>query len=281
MTAKQLLIFFAALLLAPLPAFPANTASASHFTASLIAESKTPAPGRPLTVALQLNPEPGWHTYWKNPGETGLAPRVTWTLPDGFSAGPLQYPVPSELVVDGFRSNVHEGSVTWLADIAVPATQPRGSVIPIGLKLSLAICSNGQCLPRKVALDLSLRTGNGAPDPRQTGLFRAARAALPVPLAGPASYRVTKSNLILSLPLAASTDITSAHAFFDGDGTVAGGDQRYENTNGKITIAMPRGNIQTGVALSGVVRIDRTDQRDGHKSIRGYSFTAHPAAVSH
>ena len=268
------------MLLAHRPAFPASSVSASHFTLSLSAESKTPAPGEPLTVALQLQPDPGWHTYWKNPGETGFPAEAKWTLPAGISAGPLRYPIPTEQVVDGFRSNVLEGHVTWLTDITIPATQARGSVIPIGLQLRLAICSNGQCMPRTITLDLSLTTGDGAPDPAQSSLFRAARAALPMPLAGPASYRVNKSTLILSLPLAANTDITAAHAFFDGDGMVAGGDQRFENTDGKITLAMPRGNIRAGVALHGIIRIARKDQRTGHQSIQGYSFIAQPAVIS-
>lgn len=281
MTVKRLLIPFALLLLAPLQAFPASSVSEQHFTVSLSAESDTPAPGKPLTVAVQLRPAPGWHTYWKNPGQTGFPAQAQWTLPAGITAGKLKFPLPTEQLVDGFRSNVLEGRVTWLTDIAIPAKRPRGSLLPIGLKLRLAICSMGQCMPRNVALNLTLRTGNGAPDPDKTGLFRTARAALPVSLASPASYQADKSNLILSLPLAASARITAAHVFFDGDGIVAGGVQRFESSDGKITITMPRGNIKTGADLTGVIRIIRSGRRNGNKSIRGYSFIAHPAAVAH
>ena len=50
-------------------------------------------PGRPFTVALRMAHQPGWHTYWVNPG-TGLATSLSWTLPEGFKTGPIQWPTP-------------------------------------------------------------------------------------------------------------------------------------------------------------------------------------------
>lgn len=269
------------LLFGPLQVSAADIATDSHFMVKLVAESRTPAPGKRLTLALQLIPEPGWHTYWSNPGEAGFPPRAEWTLPAGFSAGGLQHPVPSELVIDGFRNNVHEGSVTLLTDISVPTALHRGTAIPIGLKLNLAICSEGRCLPRKVNLNLALTAGNGLPDPEQTTLFRDARAALPSPLAAPLRYQVEDTTLKLFSPLPVTNDIVSITVFFDDDGIVAGGAQRLEITNGKVTIAMPRGDIQAGNALSGVIRIVHSGQPGGHESTQGYSFIAQPAVVSH
>jgi thiol:disulfide interchange protein DsbD len=52
------------------------------------------APGQPLWLALQLRHASGWHTYWKNPGDSGLATELNWTLPAGWQAGPIQPPSP-------------------------------------------------------------------------------------------------------------------------------------------------------------------------------------------
>lgn len=274
-------LLITALLFGPLQVSAADSATNSHFAVKLVAETRTPAPGKKLTLALQLIPEPGWHTYWKNPGEAGFPPRAEWTLDAGFTAGELQHPVPSEMVIDGYRNNVHVGKVTLLTDISVPATLGTGTAIPVGLKLHLAICSEGRCLPRNVKLDLSLKAGNGLPDPAQVALFRKARAALPVPLNGPVAYRADDTTVELFSPLPATDDIVSANVFFDGDGMVAGGKQQLENRDGKIAIAMPRGNIRTGTALSGLIRIVLSRRPGGDKLIKGYSFIAHPAVVSH
>lgn len=50
--------------------------------------------GPEITAALCFRMDPGWHLYWKNPGDSGLAPEVVWELPEGWEAGPLEHPVP-------------------------------------------------------------------------------------------------------------------------------------------------------------------------------------------
>ncbi|HJP68820.1 MAG TPA: protein-disulfide reductase DsbD domain-containing protein, partial [Sphingomicrobium sp.] len=63
-----------------------------HIDVRLITESNTPRPGHGIFLGLQMTPQPGWHGYWSNPGEAGLAPAVKWTAPSGVHFGPLQHP---------------------------------------------------------------------------------------------------------------------------------------------------------------------------------------------
>src|SRR5271156_6212150 len=63
----------------------ASTAVANHVAAGLIADARNIVPGRPLQVALRQKIESGWHTYWSNPGESGLPTTIDWSLPRGFS----------------------------------------------------------------------------------------------------------------------------------------------------------------------------------------------------
>ena len=58
-----------------------------HVDAELVAEQTALVPGTTATVALRLAIEPGWHTYWRNPGDSGLPTTLAWKLPAGYRAG--------------------------------------------------------------------------------------------------------------------------------------------------------------------------------------------------
>ena len=74
----------------------------------------------PIKMGILVDLEPGWHLYWTNPGDAGLAPAIRWTLPPGFSAGPLLHPVPEKAVEEGLVSYEHRGSVLFLCEIMPP-----------------------------------------------------------------------------------------------------------------------------------------------------------------
>ncbi|MGZ8998742.1 MAG: protein-disulfide reductase DsbD domain-containing protein, partial [Allosphingosinicella sp.] len=77
-----------------------------HMQVVLIAERSAVAPGATVSLAIEMRPEPGWHGYWRNPGDAGAEPLVAWRLPGGWSAEPLQYPVPGRLIVAGLMNYV-------------------------------------------------------------------------------------------------------------------------------------------------------------------------------
>ena len=70
----------------------AKSADGRHVMASLVAETQNLVPGQPLRLALRQQIEPGWHTYWSNPGESGAPTTLDWKLPDGFKAGSIAWP---------------------------------------------------------------------------------------------------------------------------------------------------------------------------------------------
>src|SRR5882672_2774317 len=80
----------------------------SHIKVSLVPESQMPAAGMPTSLAIVMEPQPSWHGYWRTPGDSGLAPKLTWTLPVGMKAGDPAYPVPGTLVVDGLMNHVYD-----------------------------------------------------------------------------------------------------------------------------------------------------------------------------
>src|SRR5438270_7853789 len=86
----------------------------------LVAETALIAAGATLWVDLHLEVKPGWHVYWRNPGDSGLPTAIDWKLPPGFSAGRILWPVPQHFVQNGIGNYGYAGSVDLLVPIAVP-----------------------------------------------------------------------------------------------------------------------------------------------------------------
>ncbi|HTG38308.1 protein-disulfide reductase DsbD domain-containing protein, partial [Sphingomonas sp.] len=106
------LILSLILLSYPAPAAAQLAPQPRHIAMSLVAETDTPAAGSDVTLALVSRPEPGWHGYWKNPGDAGIQTTLKWDLPDGLMAGELEYPVPHRLLIGGLMNYVYEGPYT-------------------------------------------------------------------------------------------------------------------------------------------------------------------------
>ncbi len=120
--------------------------------------------------------DPGWHTYWQYPGESGTPTKVEWVLPEGYTAGPLQWPLP-KLEDDGtFQTFVYDDEAVFLAEITPPPQLPAGDVT-LTAKLSWQVCEK-ICIQGGAQVDLTLPT-SGAPAPANAALFAKARVALP------------------------------------------------------------------------------------------------------
>ena len=135
-----------------------------------------PAAGRPFLVGIQFTIEPDWYLYWKNPGDAGLPIAVQWKFPDGWKAGPLQFPVPSKFVHDDIVAYGYKKSVILLCEIT-PAGEPTGT---LRADLDWLVCRES-CLRGKTSVSLRLDpsgestlpadAGQGLPeDARQLGL---------------------------------------------------------------------------------------------------------------
>ena len=94
-------------------------AQARGIEPELVAEAAA-APGGEVELAILMKTKPGWHGYWLNPGDAGLPMEVEWTMPPGFSVGPLRYPVPTRLTVAGIMNYVYEDDYAVLTRLKVP-----------------------------------------------------------------------------------------------------------------------------------------------------------------
>lgn len=145
----------------------------------MIAESDTPRPGAKTRIAIRMTPEPGWHGYWINPGDSGVPVEAKWHLPNGVRGGALEQPSPTVLELGGLASYVHEGAFTLLADLAVDRSVAPGTALPVKVDLTWLACSDSLCVPERTTLQLALSAGDGAVDRSRQSLFSAAEAALP------------------------------------------------------------------------------------------------------
>ena len=257
----RLLLILWSLLIMAAPANAAPTAATPHLAASLIAETATPRAGDRVTLGIRIAPVPGWHIYWENPGESGLAPTPTWVLPTGATASRLRHPLPSLLVIQGIASNVHAHGVTLLSDISLPAGLAPGTSLPIALSLDLLVCSEGQCVPEKLTLDRQLTIGAGAADPAAAAQFAAARAAIPVSLAEAGRFAVENGQIRLFLPIASPENVTGTHVFLrEGGVALVGGLQKVSPVKGGVLISLGAVAGPVRSAISGVVRLDYAHQ---------------------
>ncbi|MCE4224486.1 thiol:disulfide interchange protein [Methylobacterium sp. C25] len=192
--------------------------------ASLVAETATVAPGTTVTVGIHMAMKPGWHVYWRNPGDSGLPPEMAWVLPPGVAIGAIDWPVPERLPVQTLMNYGYEGEVTLLMPLSVPKESPAGQPLHLKGKLSYLVCEE-ICIPGSsdLALDLPVAEPGTtpSPDPAQAGLFAEARAALPQPSPWPSRLTREGDGLVLHLDHAGLTaGAVSDAAFFPYGETV-------------------------------------------------------------
>jgi thiol:disulfide interchange protein DsbD len=159
-----------------------NFAAASHTQASLIAESTAIAPGHPLWMAVRLQMDTSWHTYWVNPGEAGDPTKVDWELPPGWTAGPIQWPTPKRLPIGNLMNYGYEGIALLLFQLTPPANLPADAAVILHAKISWLECAD-ICVPGSAEVSLTLPVASSEPpaDTQNKPLIDAARAALPQP----------------------------------------------------------------------------------------------------
>jgi thiol:disulfide interchange protein DsbD len=213
--AVRLAVVFALGLAVGAPASAGPATEPHPVTARLVLELAATAPGATLWVDLHLDIAPGWHTYWRNPGDSGLPTEIAWTLPPGFSAGDIVWPVPERFVVEGLGNYGYRDTVDLLIPIAVGQDVKPGEAARLEAAASWLVCSD-ICIPgeAKLALALPVAAKPAPPDPAATELFAAARSHLPKPAAFEARFAVTKDQLRLMLPDAAFSGIEQPSAVF-------------------------------------------------------------------
>jgi thiol:disulfide interchange protein DsbD len=178
----------------------AGQAQTLSSVANLFSEEKTIAPGKPFILALQLSHPAKWHSYYQNSGSLEQPLTIKWTLPQGFTAGPIQWPVPE--VKDGYfgKSFVYPGSPVFLVEITSPSSLETGKPITLTADASWQICAES-CLNEQQSFTLNLPVAAALEkDPATAELFEHARASQPARLTNAKiSARPDGSDILLRI----------------------------------------------------------------------------------
>lgn len=156
-------------------------ATSAPIKVDLIPEEETILPGHPFWVAIRLNLEHGWHAYWKNPGDAGMAIEIDWQLPTGFVAGDFQWPYPQRFDLSSMIGYGYEGDVWLLAQITPPQSMSNGSQVEISANVNWLVCSDSTCLPGLTMATAKMAVDHAPPKPQKLHIsdFGKARRQIP------------------------------------------------------------------------------------------------------
>jgi thiol:disulfide interchange protein DsbD len=151
-------------------------------------------PGQPMWLGLKIEHQPHWHTYWKNPGDSGLPTTLEWTLPSGVVSGEIEWPTPGKLPIGPLMNYGYEGTLLLPVAVTVPSGF-TGEALEVKLHADWLVCKD-VCIPQ--GGDFALRVPARAATAGHAELFAAARAARPAALPGAkATARVEGKALVV------------------------------------------------------------------------------------
>ncbi|MFA6162104.1 MAG: protein-disulfide reductase DsbD domain-containing protein [Methylobacter sp.] len=256
-------------------------AGTEQVTAQLVASVDAVHPGDEILVGVHQRIIPHWHTYWRNPGDSGLATTIDYTLPTGAKAGKIQWPTPSRITLGPVMSYGYENEVTLLTKIKVPQDSVAGSVFPVKAKVKWLVCEES-CIPQKVDLALDLPVvlpgadaGAGSP------LIELARANLPVVSPWPISLAYGKDVLSLKINNAKQFSSIKKIWFYPEEWgkVVHGAQQPWQLSGDTLELQLKPGDapLFPGENLTGVLAI--TQDSSSGPVTHGYSVKVAGDAV--
>ena len=210
--------------------------------AELLADTKAIVPGKPFTVGLLLRMVPGWHTYWKFPGDAGIPTEVKWKLPAGWKVGEMQWPIPFKLAEPGDIQIYGYRDEDLLMQEITPPASVSGSVAKLAADASWLVCEK-ICIPGSGRVQLELPIGPQS-SPANQDLFARFRRLLPQdwPAAdvAAAKWNRTGSDLHLNVSSATLVNYPVADFYPLPEANVVVGHPAVESRDGnQITFRIP------------------------------------------
>lgn len=134
--------------------------AALHVQASLIARRLAADEPHTVWIGVRMIHAPGWHTYWRNPGDAGMPTRIEWHLPPGWSAGAIDWPAPERLPAGPLASYGYTGELVLPVMLFEPRDWDRATPAPIGASVSWLVCRE-TCIAESTELSLNWPAQSG------------------------------------------------------------------------------------------------------------------------
>ncbi|HET6183991.1 MAG TPA: protein-disulfide reductase DsbD domain-containing protein [Acetobacteraceae bacterium] len=234
---------------APARALESTPVITPQMRASLVSDSDHAAPGATQRLGLLLRIAPGWHVYWKNPGEAGAPPELRLSLPPGFRPGAIEWPAPARLREGPLLVYAYSGEVLLSVPVTVPADADG---LHARAEANWLVCKD-ICIPQEGRFRLDLPAGSAAPS-AEAPLFAAAERAVPRAVPWQATIAPDGTLAVLGSELGPTT-IRAASFVPDSEGAIVdAAPQPLRAVPGGLALALKRGKqFSAGRPLSGVL----------------------------
>jgi len=256
-----------------------NVQQSPRATVSLVSEYAAVSPGQALRIGLRQRLAPHWHTYWKNPGDAGSPPSITFNAPPGATVGEIAWPGPDRFIIGPVASYGYENEIVFPMTLTVPRDARPGSQLVLEADADWVVCEK-ECIPEEGKFRLALPVEASA-RPASAGIlaaFKSADARQPQPQ--PADWRASVSAGESTLQLAVEGEgispasVRSALYFPDSWGVVDHvADQALTVEEGRLTLATTKGQGYTPGPSAGLLAIT-----DGGGQKRWFALELTPAA---
>jgi len=203
----------------------------TNISAELIAEGPI-VPGEQVMLAIHFTPKPGWHGYWKNPGDAGYGMQLDWQLPDGWEAGEPLYPVPHQLLISGLMNHVYKGPYAVLIPVTIEPNSAGRPTMPISVDAEWLACTDVICVPERATLRAVIPATKGT-----GGQFPAWRAAIPPQIDRAGTFQISEPWLRLAIPIPASLELPDPHVYLADKDLVSYGAKQRFSRQGDVLIA--------------------------------------------
>jgi thiol:disulfide interchange protein DsbD len=266
---------------APSAAAQDTPSEPAHVTIEAFADQQTVEPGQTFRIALVERIQPGWHTYWVNPGDAGQATRLRWSVPSGYRVDDVQWPVPQVFRSGSLVTYGYEGEVALVQSVHAP-----GSLAPVPANLSVEaqwLACQDICIPEHGVAQVTVRqepaAAHAAPS-ASTALFTAAGARLPKPSPWDASLAVGPTSVVLTVHGIAPHLPSSAQVQFlpltwgEIDNAAR---QKMARSGDDLLLTLTRGDLRSSplAKLDGVLTVG-----PGSGHLQGQGFIMHALASS-
>lgn len=187
-------LFLPLLYICVLGTAPVYAQEGPHAQIRLIPERTEIKAGETIHIGIEQTLDKGWHTYWLNPGDSGVAPEIAWTLPDTFSTGNIIWPTPHKIPFGPLTNYGYEDHVVLLQPLTAPAHLPEG---PLTLKaeVTVLVCAD-ICIPETSEHTFTLNDGSNIDN---AAVIETAKKSLPRAEGWPVSFTEDNGNLIASI----------------------------------------------------------------------------------
>ena len=253
-------------------ALESTPAVSAHDTVSLVSDTDSVSPGTPFRIGLRFRLTPGWHTYWRNPGDAGVAPELDLTLPKGAVAGPIAWPAPQRVTEGPLMTYAYTG------EVLLPLTVTPASSTPASNNANTTITADARwlvckqiCVPEQAHFRLDLPAGDLPAANQLTGhtaaslqapLFAAADRRIPRPSPWAAHIAADGTLWLRGEELNAAT-VTNAWFIPADAGSIQDAAPQLLSTGpDSLTLSLKPGpEFKAGAGLEGVLAVlDRSGQ---------------------